>query len=323
MAKVLVVDDVADNVVLLTYELADHGYEVVTAFNGRQALDIASCEKPDVILLDIMMPGMDGFQVCRKLKENQELRSIPVIMVSAHEQEDDVVKGLDAGAHDYVTKPFKLPVVLARVRSAVRAKADHDLIVSMNEQLAEHAAMDALTGLRNRGRFREALHNLHRESLSRKLPLSLIMLDVDWFKRYNDTFGHPAGDGVLCTVANLIQKCAPEPGLAARYGGEEFTILLPSTSSESGKSLAEKLRQSISNHPWPLRRISASLGIATSRPGMTDPSRLVEEADRALYHAKQSGRNAAVHYHELTSVEESFARPLISEAREALAPSEN
>jgi diguanylate cyclase (GGDEF)-like protein len=323
MAKVLVVDDVADNVVLLTYELADHGFEVVTAFNGRQALDVAKTERPDVILLDIMMPGMDGFQVCRKLKENHELRSIPVIMVSAREQEDDVVKGLDAGAHDYVTKPFKLPVVLARVRSAVRAKADHDLIVSMNEQLAEHAAMDALTGLRNRGRFREALYNLHRESLLRKLPLSLIMIDVDWFKNYNDAFGHPAGDGVLCTVANLIQKSAPDPGLAARYGGEEFTVLLPLTGSEAGKSLAERLRQSILNYPWPLRRISASLGIATSRPGMIDPSRLVEEADRALYHAKQSGRNAAVHYHELTAVEAGFAHTISSEAREAFARSDH
>lgn len=303
MAKVLVVDDVADNVALLTYELADHGYEVITAFNGRQALDQARAHKPDVILLDIMMPGVDGFQVCRTIKEDPDLRAIPVIFVSAREQEDDVIRGLDVGAHDYVTKPFKLPVVLARVRSAARAKASHDMVVSINEQLAEHATMDPLTGLKNRGFFREMLHTLHRDALKRQTALSLVMLDVDWFKPYNDTFGHPAGDCILCLAAGIIKESVPDPALAARYGGEEFGMLLPGYSAESAKSFAERLRARMQAHDWPLRAITVSVGATTMRPGMLESSRLVEEADRALYHAKQSGRNLAVHYHELVALD--------------------
>ncbi len=299
MAKVLVVDDVADNVALLTYELADHGYKVVSAFNGRQALELARSARPDVILLDVMMPGMDGYEVCRRLKEDPELRSIPVIIISAREQEDDVVRGLDVGAHDYVTKPFRMPVVLARVRSATRAKASHDLIVEMNARLAEHATIDGLTGLKNRGYFREELHNQCRIASRSGAPLSLILLDVDWFKQYNDSYGHPAGDDVLCVVGSLFRDAAISPVFAARYGGEEFALLLPDTPAVQAFRIAEELRIKIADQRWPLRAITVSLGASTSNPGPINPQRLVEEADQAMYYSKQKGRNVSFHYRDL------------------------
>ncbi|HEX5273389.1 MAG TPA: HD domain-containing phosphohydrolase [Gemmataceae bacterium] len=137
MAKILVVDDVADNVKLLAYELSDQDHEILTAYSGPEALDAARSNRPDVILLDVMMPGMDGVEVCRRLKADPELRPIPVIMVSARDQEDDIVRGLDAGAQDYVTKPFNLPMVLARVRSAVRAKASYDLVARLHAQMEQ------------------------------------------------------------------------------------------------------------------------------------------------------------------------------------------
>ena len=213
MARVLVVDDIPDNIKLLTYELADEGHEVLVAHDGPEALAQAESERPDVILLDIMMPGLDGIEVCRRLKANPDLRAIPVIMVSARGQEVDVIAGLDAGAQDYVTKPFNLPVVLARVRAAERTKTALDHQLEQNRALVEVATIDPLTSARNR-RYLETRCDAAVSFASRhELPLSLVMLDVDDFKSYNDNFGHPAGDEVLRTLARLA---AGRPARARR-----------------------------------------------------------------------------------------------------------
>lgn len=300
MPKVLVADDIPDNVKLLAYELSDHGYEVVTAYNGRQALEVARLECPDVILLDVMMPGLDGIEVCRRLKADAELKNIPVIMISACDMEQDVIRGLDAGAHDYVTKPFSLPIVLARVRSAARAKADSDLIAKMNEQLAELAVTDALTGLRNQRYFREALSSLFSLTTRQRVPLSVVMIDVDHFKAYNDSAGHPAGDRVLKAVAGVLVGHVREQDVVARYGGEEFVVVLPGSDEFAASATAERLRCEVASYPWPLRPVTISLGAATLEPGGLDLQTLVDRADRALYAAKRGGRNRLVSFGDIT-----------------------
>jgi diguanylate cyclase (GGDEF)-like protein len=292
MAKVLVVDDVPDNVKLLSYELADQGYEILTASDGLSAVDLAQSRRPDVILLDVMMPGIDGIEACRRLKADAATAGIPVIMISARDLEEDVVAGLDAGACDYVTKPFNVPIVLARVRSAARAKADRDLIADLNARLAELAATDGLTGLKNSRAFREALTSAGSFASRMDHPLSLILLDVDHFKSYNDTFGHLAGDDVLRTVGTLLRGQLRLHDLAARYGGEEFAVLLPATDDAAAQIVAERLREAIASHPWPLRPITASFGVATLAVGdPASPPDLVAWADRALYASKRAGRN--------------------------------
>lgn len=299
MPKVLVVDDRYDNVKLLAYELIDHGFQVVTAFSGEQALEAASSARPDVILLDIMMPGMDGVEVCRHLKNDPDLRPIPVIMVSAREMDQDVIRGLDAGAHDYVTKPFNTQIVLARIRSAARAKELHDMIAEMNHRLAELATTDGLTGIKNHRHFRDSLDVALSLAIRQSIPLSVIMLDIDHFKEVNDVHGHSAGDEVLRTVARILRQNTREHDEVARYGGEEFAILLPLTEASAGLALAERLREAIANHPWPLQPVTASFGVATL-PGKIGPrvGTLLEQADRALYHSKKRGRNRVSHHDE-------------------------
>jgi two-component system, cell cycle response regulator len=300
LAKVLVVDDRYDNVKLLAYELIDHGFDVVTAFNGVQALEAARTAKPDVILLDIMMPGMDGVEVCRHLKNDVELRPIPVIMVSAREMDQDVIRGLDAGAHDYVTKPFNAQIVLARIRSAARAKESHDLITEMNQRLADLARTDGLTGLKNHRHFRDSLDAALSLATRQSLPLSVIMLDIDHFKMINDVHGHAAGDEALRIVARILREHTREHDEVARYGGEEFAILSPMTDAAAGSVLAERLRKAIAEHPWSLRPVTASLGVATLVSHATPrAATLLERADIALYHSKKLGRNRVFHYDDL------------------------
>jgi two-component system, cell cycle response regulator len=299
MSKVLVVDDQYDNVRLLAYELMDHGYEVLTAFNGPQALEVARSAGPDVILLDVMMPGMNGVEVCRELKNDANLRSIPVIMVSAREMDEDVIRGLDAGAHDYVTKPFNARIVMARVRSAARAKEAHDLIADMNQRLAELATTDGLTGVKNHRHFREALDTAVALATRKGVPLSVIMLDVDHFKSINDTHGHAVGDDVLCSIAQTLQSHVRQYDVVARYGGEEFAILLPMTESTASRAVAERLRETVAQYPWRVCHVTISLGVATMQNPGSQVVKLVEEADVALYQSKRNGRNRVTHHDDL------------------------
>ena len=301
MPKILVADDVPDNVKLLAYELSDHGYDVVTAFDGREALEAARRESVDVILLDIMMPGLDGIEVCRQLKADAELKNVPVIMITACDLDEDVIRGLDAGAHDYVTKPFALPIVLARIRSAARAKADADLIAQMNERLAELATTDGLTGLKNHRYFRDVFPSLVSLTTRQRSPLSVLMIDTDHFKSYNDTFGHPAGDDVLRALAAMLTSQLRQQDVIARYGGEEFAVLLPAADEAAALATAERLRSIVESHPWPLRPVTVSIGAATHDPDDADPHDLVDRADRALYEAKRGGRNRTMAFDKCSS----------------------
>ncbi len=289
---ILIVDDVPTNVQILAQALSSL-YRIKVANNGIDALKIAQRELPDLILLDVMMPDMDGFEVCRRLKESANTDKIAVIFVTAKNAESDEELGLDLGAVDYITKPFVLPVAKARIRNHIRLKQQADLLESLS-------LLDALTHIPNRRRFDETLVTEWKRAMRDDTPLSLIMIDIDHFKQYNDHYGHGAGDICLHTVATELSRCLVRPSdLVARYGGEEFVVILPDTDQKSGAQVAERLRGCIEKLGLPHAYsetapvITVSVGIATQLeiPEYFLPQMLNDDADNALYLAKAGGRN--------------------------------
>ena len=449
-ARVLVVDDILSNVKLLEAKLTAEYFEVVTAFSGEQALSRMAADVPDIVLLDVMMPGMDGFEVCRRIKANPKTAHVPVVMVTALDQPSDRVTGLDAGADDFLTKPVDDVALFARVRSLVRLKmmtdelrmreetgqnmglvdsgenaidadpsgrilivddrpesmawfraglepkneiadvsnfeealirasgGDFDLIVvslgfrafdglrlcshlrslaearhtpilvlvsegetrklaqaldmgvndylmrpiDRNELLArvrtqlkkkrysdqlrhniqlslEMAITDQLTGLHNRRYMARHLDTLMKNATLSK-PVSFLVIDIDYFKAVNDTYGHDAGDEVLREFASRVSANVRGIDLACRYGGEEFVVVMPDTDKNFAYSVAERLRQSVEANQFPLSRapegikVTVSIGIACSRGGQDTADSLLRRADQALYRAKREGRNRVI-----------------------------
>ncbi len=292
LSSILIVDDVPTNIQVLAETLrADHHIRVAT--NGADALEVAKqFPQPDLILLDAMMPDMDGFEVCRRLKDAPETQHIPVVFVTAKEDAVSEERGLSLGAVDYITKPFNLPIVRARVRNYLALKHKTDMLESM-------AHIDSLTNIPNRRRFNEMLDVEWRRCLRTKLPLSLLMIDVDHFKAYNDRFGHGAGDLCLATIANTLAAELARPGdVVARYGGEEFAVVLPETDTEGALQTAERLRTAIIVKDFSKaavgesRSVTISIGCATILPqDDLDSIKLIESADKKLYQAKAAGRN--------------------------------
>ena len=290
-STLLVVDDEKQNRLLLT-ELFEGEYKVIQAKNGLQALERARSHAPDLILLDVLMPEMDGMATIRALKREDATRNIPVIFITALDSPTDEEQGLNLGAVDYIAKPFHPSIVLVRVRN-------HLQIVHQRRLLEQLAALDGLTGIPNRRRFDESYALEWRRCQRAGQPLSLVVADVDHFKAYNDTLGHAAGDRVLQEVAAVLRQCARRPGdLAARYGGEEFVLLLPETGAQEAQMLAEELRAKLEarglTHPAsPVgASVTLSIGGASTTPmqAEADPA-FFPLADAALYQAKASGRN--------------------------------
>ncbi|MDY0105159.1 diguanylate cyclase (GGDEF) domain-containing protein [Paenacidovorax caeni] len=290
-STLLVVDDEKQNRLLLT-ELFEGEYKVIQAKNGLQALERARSHAPDLILLDVLMPEMDGMATIRALKREDATRNIPVIFITALDSPTDEEQGLNLGAVDYIAKPFHPSIVRVRVRN-------HLQIVHQRRLLEQLAALDGLTGIPNRRRFDESYALEWRRCQRAGQPLSLVVADVDHFKAYNDTLGHAAGDRVLQEVAAVLRQCARRPGdLAARYGGEEFVLLLPETGAQEAQMLAEELRAKLEarglTHPAsPVgASVTLSIGGASSTPmqAEADPA-FFPLADAALYQAKASGRN--------------------------------
>ena len=287
----LIVDDDKHNRLLLT-ELFEGEYKIIQAKNGLQALELARAHAPDLILLDVLMPEMDGMAVIRALKRDDATRHIPVIFITALDSAADEELGLDLGAVDYIAKPFHPPIARVRVRN-------HLQIVHQRRLLEQIAALDGLTGIPNRRRFDEALAQEWSRCQRSGLPLSLIVADVDQFKQYNDTLGHAAGDRVLQDVAAALRQAARRPGdLAARYGGEEFVLLLPETDAPQAQQLADELLQRMAARKLPHPAASAAPCVTLSLGGIiTIPASSVvapdffERADAALYQAKAQGRN--------------------------------
>jgi two-component system cell cycle response regulator len=285
--KILIIDDSADALNVAKARLAHEGHEIVCADGAKEGLALAGRDAPDLILLDVDMPEMDGFEVCRLLKEDTATCSIPVIFLSGSSSIDDRVKGLDQGAVDFVTKPFDAFELRARVRAALRTKHLQDL-------LRDYALIDPLTELPNR----RALDNRLQQEWARMLRhggnLSVIMADLDHFKKINDQYGHPSGDEVLRQAAARLAQCCRQSDLAVRYGGEEFVIIAPQTDAHSAAELADRLRASICASPMQIHGktvdITASFGVADN-VGLSSVEELIKAADDTLYSAKAAGRN--------------------------------
>ncbi|MCF8168098.1 MAG: diguanylate cyclase [Rhodoferax sp.] len=290
----LVVDDEKQNRTLLT-ELLQDDYQIILAKNGEQALERAQERSPDLILLDVLMPEMDGYAVIRALKASDATRHIPVIFVSALDSARDEELGLELGAVDYIAKPYHPPIVRVRVRNHLQSVHQRRLL----EQLA---LIDSLTEIPNRRRFAEVYEREWRRCIRSSSPLSLIVVDVDHFKLYNDTYGHAAGDVVLKRVAKAIQSALKRPAdFVARYGGEEFVVILPDIDATNGLQVGEKIRLEVENQniPYPESaagpHLSVSLGGATGIPHQNEvDSQLFAQADHCLYDAKHAGRNRVV-----------------------------
>lgn len=306
-ADILLVDDDPSAIQLLGRILAGEG-TVRFATKGADAVRLASTKAPDLVLLDAELPDMNGFQVCTELKRTPGLEEVPVIFVTSHRDESFEVKGFDVGAVDFIAKPVNPKLVLARVRAQLRNKR-------MADALRLSATTDALTGLANRRRFEETLEIEWRRSRRSKLPLALLLVDVDHFKLFNDTYGHPEGDTCLHAVATALKSCCLRPAdTVARYGGEEFALLLPETPNVGALHVAERVLSAMAELAVPhgasptARVVTVSVGVATNE-NLGEPQQgselrnakvaqyssrlLLQAADRALYQAKASGRARA------------------------------
>jgi len=293
-ARVLIVDDQRLNVRVLTDILKDR-YDISVAGDGERAIELCERRPPDLVLLDVQMPGLDGYEVCRRLKANPATSEVPVIFITARDGVEDQINGLDAGAVDFITKPVHAPIVLARART-------HILLKQHADRLRELALTDTLTGVANRRSFDDRLKSEWRRCQRNRSPIALIMIDIDHFKQYNDTYGHPAGDRCLEQVSTAMKNTLRRPAdLLSRYGGEEFACLLPETSLGQAMRRAEELGRSVEQLGIPHAHSSAgpvvtiSRGVAALVPGAEVHTReLVRVADEMLYAAKRAGRNRTV-----------------------------
>jgi diguanylate cyclase (GGDEF)-like protein len=285
--KILIIDDSPDALAVAKTRLAHEGHEIMCAGGGKEGLEAVGRDIPDLVLLDVDMPGMTGFEVCQRLKSEAVTSSIPVVFLSGSDGADDKVKGLDLGGVDFVTKPFDAFELCARVRAALRTKRLQDL-------LRKHALMDPLTELFNRRALDECLDREWARHLRYGGHLTVIMADIDHFKRVNDRFGHATGDEVLRQVARLLAAGCRESDTAARSGGEEFVVVAPEIPIQGAAGLAERLRMSICSRPLAVHdktlEVTVSFGVADSE-GRKTAGALLQAADEALYRAKSAGRN--------------------------------
>lgn len=290
MNKILIADDNLDLSEAIRVRLEAENYKVFIACDGKQAIDIAEKEKPDLIILDVLMPAVDGFEVCKRIKSDREKGYLPIIMLTVRDQHEEKVKGLDLGAHDYITKPYETDELLARIRSGLRAKKEFDTLLKMVER-------DDLTGLYNRRSLDRRLKQEFARAQRYTRELSLIMLDIDRFKAVNDTYGHQMGDTVLKQIVGLIESAARRADIPHRYGGEEFVVVAPETGVSGAKKCAERIRLSCQAKSFGKKGEPISLTISggvSSYPWSTasTPEELLREADAALYKAKAAGGNA-------------------------------
>ena len=277
--------------------IPDMNYSVITATSGQQALEKVAAERPDLILMGVIMPGMSGFDVLARLKESNDTRHIPVIIISGLTEDEDEEKGFLLGAVDYVKKPFKKAVVLARIKTHLKT-------IEQMRIIEQHSLMDSLTNMPNRRSLDNRMEAELGRAIRGKIPTSILMIDIDHFKKFNDTYGHRQGDLVLQAVAHTITSSLKRSSdFAARWGGEEFMTLLPNTDLKGAVVVAEHIRLAIAggavmslSGSLPLK-VEASIGAASFVPVLGDTfSELIEKADKALYIAKESGRNRVCAY---------------------------
>jgi diguanylate cyclase (GGDEF)-like protein/PAS domain S-box-containing protein len=290
--KILVVDDSPLNTKIMETALIDD-YEVLISHTGKEALNICnSSDPPDLILLDVIMPEIDGYEICRRLNHSPKTKDIPVIFLTSLTASKDIEFGLTLGAIDYITKPFSIPIIKAKIKNHLALKYYQDT-------LKINTDVDSLTQIANRRRFDEIMTLEIKKAKRTGTILSLLLLDIDHFKFYNDTYGHLEGDSCLKKVAATLAATLKRPkDLAARWGGEEFTCLLPNTNTKGAQNVAETLRAAIQNLSIPHLSspvndvVTVSIGVVSSDPlDENSLDNLLKHADASLYHAKEAGRN--------------------------------
>lgn len=291
----MIVEDSSANIMILENAL-NSAYKIISVNQPSKALAaLKTNPKPDLLLLDIMMPEIDGFDLCRIIKQDPETQGIPIIFLTAKSNPIDEIKGLSLGAVDYIYKPYVIPVIKARIHTHLDLKRKYDLLESL-------ALLDGLTEIANRRFLDENLEKEWRRNLRTSTPLGCIMLDIDYFKQYNDNYGHPEGDHCLKEVACVIKSCLNRGGdFVVRYGGEEFAVILPETDLDTTYEMALKIHKAIDElkieHRFsPVHNcISASAGVASMVPEINiDPEELINRADDNLYTAKKNGRNRII-----------------------------
>jgi len=291
---ILVVDDDEHIRTLMRIQLGLRGYEVIEAANGQEALDACAKGGIELALLDIEMPGLDGYEVLTRIKADERLREVPVVLVTARTLAGDVVRGLGLGAHDYLRKPFESSELLARTDAAIKIKHLQDELRQRNAELDRASRLDPLTEVHNRRHLNDQLDILSSASVRHGTPLGVVMVDVDLFKDVNDSLGHAAGDQVLRVIAARLRRTTRREDVLGRWGGEEFLILAPLTDLTGTRALAERIRAAVALHPVEIDdgatiTVTVSLGCASGAGA--DAGELVADADAALYRAKAAGRN--------------------------------
>ncbi|NOT28123.1 MAG: diguanylate cyclase [Acidobacteria bacterium] len=288
---ILIAEDEPVSRLRLQTTLQNWGYKVTTAADGDQALQhMEKSDRPGIAILDWMMPNVDGVEVCRAIRATQAHGYVYVILLTSLDTEENMVAGFEAGADDYITKPFRVHELRARIRTGVR-------IVELHQQLTSAAMHDPLTGLLNRRAFFEIFEKEVARARRQQLPLALLMCDLDHFKEVNDQHGHPAGDAVLREAAQRLRSRVRSTDIVGRYGGEEFVLALPGCSLKQAVTIGEHLRDCISAEPFitPGGRLNmtTSVGVVTTWD-MAEAGHLLKTADEALYRAKANGRNRVV-----------------------------
>jgi diguanylate cyclase (GGDEF)-like protein len=291
--SLLIVDDERMNLKVLTHILGGD-YVIYTATNGASAIEKAREFKPDLILLDILMPDMDGYETLSRLKKDEITQNIPVIFITGLSSSEDEEKGLSLDTVDYISKPFGAMIVKLRVRNQIK-------IVNQLRTIQHLSMIDQLTNIPNRRSFDERLHIEWNRAIREHTPLSFLMIDVDKFKDYNDTYGHQQGDVVLKTVADVFKQSVKRSGdFAARWGGEEFGVVLPNTVLNGALEIAEKIRTDVEDVLIPCadgstNKVTISIGVNSMMPTQgSSIDAFISNADKALYEAKDRGRNRVI-----------------------------
>lgn len=310
--KALIIEDSRTSAALVAQQLERMGIEALVAHNGKDGVDLFQRQQPQLVLLDVIMPEMDGFEVAQQIRQIEKSGEwTPIIFLSARDKDADLERGIIAGGDDYLRKPVSEVVLAAKVRAMQRILAMRNSLVAlttrlddMNRELVRLSTVDSLTGIANRRRFDDVLYKEWRRAMRRQYPIALLMCDIDFFKQYNDAQGHQAGDECIRSVARAIEDTLKRPGdLVARYGGEEFSAILPDTNFDGAQLVAESVRNAVAELGIPhgrssvASRVTLSVGAAIVVPSRGAPAtgeQLVEAADKALYAAKSAGRNRVV-----------------------------
>ena len=299
---ILIVDDAISNVKILAAILDDMGCDILFATNGANAIEIAKKSAPDIILLDIIMPEMDGHEACRILKKDPKTSEIPIIFITALDNADNEEEGLKLGAIDYIAKPFSAAIVKARISNHLALRRANKALRVANLKLERLATLDSLTDTFNRRHFMDLLTSEINRHDRYGSDISILMLDIDFFKKVNDTYGHAAGDKALITVVKFIKNTLRETDSIGRLGGEEFAVLLPETNAQKAIILGERLREGIEDAVIEAENgekfsITVSIGLYSEELGKHClPEDMLGMADKALYHAKKTGRNRVVDF---------------------------